>query len=122
MYAAVAMLSNRRPADAGDPSVRSPYGGRSAETLAGEEPYLGVPLADAYVRGLKSVRVASVVKHFALNNQETNRFGGTSSDASSYGVEVDVTVTTISANVAVAASSALTAIDTDDDESTGMGL
>lgn len=61
--------------------VRSPYGGRSAETLAGEEPFLGAPLTAAYVRGLKAARVASVVKHFALNNQETGRMGGMSSDA-----------------------------------------
>lgn len=56
--------------------VRSPYGGRSPETLAGEEPHLGGPMVDAYVRGLRSVGVAAVMKHFSANSQETGRWGG----------------------------------------------
>jgi beta-glucosidase len=32
--------------------VRSPYGGRSPETLVGEEPFLGAPLVAAYVSGV----------------------------------------------------------------------
>jgi beta-glucosidase len=47
--------------------------GRNAEYLSGEEPSLGAVLAAAYVRGAQSQRVAAVVKHFALNSQETLR-------------------------------------------------
>ncbi len=61
--------------------VRTPYGGRSAESLAGEEPYLGAALVAAYVSGVRSVGVAAVVKHFSLNNQETGRMGAISSNA-----------------------------------------
>jgi beta-glucosidase len=51
---------------------RSPYWGRSYETL-GEDPYLTASLAVAIVRGIQSNRVVAVVKHFAAYNQETNR-------------------------------------------------
>jgi len=56
--------------------VRSPYGGRSPETLVGEEPFLGAPLVAAYVSGLRSVGVGTVMKHFSANNQETGRWAG----------------------------------------------
>jgi beta-glucosidase len=51
---------------------RSPYWGRSYETL-GEDPYLTASLAVPLVRGIQSNRVASVVKHFAVYNQESHR-------------------------------------------------
>lgn len=51
---------------------RSPYWGRSYETL-GEDPYLTASLAVAIVRGIQSNRVVAVVKHFAAYNQETYR-------------------------------------------------
>jgi len=51
---------------------RSPYWGRSYETL-GEDPYLTAALGVAIVRGIQSNRVVAVVKHFAAYNQETNR-------------------------------------------------
>jgi beta-glucosidase len=51
---------------------RSPYWGRSYETL-GEDPYLTAALGVAVVRGIQSNRVVAVVKHFAAYNQETNR-------------------------------------------------
>ena len=48
-------------------------GGRNAEYLSGEEPTLGVDLTKAYIRGVQAEGVMAVVKHFALNNQETSR-------------------------------------------------
>jgi beta-glucosidase len=51
---------------------RSPYWGRSYETL-GEDPYLTASLAVPLVRGIQADRVVSVVKHFAVYNQETHR-------------------------------------------------
>jgi beta-glucosidase len=51
---------------------RSPYWGRSYETL-GEDPYLTASLAVAIVRGIQTNRVVAVVKHFAAYNQETYR-------------------------------------------------
>ena len=47
--------------------------GRNAEYLSGEEPRLGEVLVAAYVQGVQSEKVAAVVKHYALNNQETHR-------------------------------------------------
>ena len=47
--------------------------GRNAEYISGEDPHLGAPLADAYVRGVQSMGVAATVKHFVLNSQETHR-------------------------------------------------
>ena len=58
------------------PSVnvhRVPRGGRNAEYLAGEDADLGAELVRAYVTGVKSSGVGTTVKHFALNQQETNR-------------------------------------------------
>jgi len=58
------------------PSVnvhRVAAGGRNAEYLSGESPSLGVPMTGAYVRGVQGDGVMAVVKHFALNSQETNR-------------------------------------------------
>ena len=58
------------------PSVnvhRVPRGGRNAEYLAGEDADLGAALVRAYVTGVRSSGVGTTVKHFALNQQETNR-------------------------------------------------
>lgn len=54
--------------------LRSPRWGRAAETY-GEDPYLTARLGTAVVRGLQSQHVIAMPKHFAANNQETNRFG-----------------------------------------------
>lgn len=53
---------------------RTPYGGRNAEYLSGEDPVLGVYLAKAFVKGMQEgAGVAAAVKHFAFNDQETKR-------------------------------------------------
>jgi beta-glucosidase len=51
---------------------RVPQGGRNFESY-GEDPYLASRMAVAYIRGVQRERVAASVKHFALNNQETER-------------------------------------------------
>jgi beta-glucosidase len=54
--------------------IRTPYWGREAETF-GEDPYLSGQIAAAEVAGMESQHVIATVKHFAGNNQETDRFG-----------------------------------------------
>ena len=51
---------------------RLPVGGRSYEYLS-EDPALAAALAVGYVSGMQSAGTAACIKHFALNNQETNR-------------------------------------------------
>jgi len=53
--------------------VRVARGGRSSESLIGEDPLLGAVHAAAYIRGFQSQGVATVAKHWILNTQETNR-------------------------------------------------
>jgi len=52
---------------------RTPYGGRNFEYLSGEDPYLGSRLAAAYVKAVQAQGVMAVAKHFAFNEQETER-------------------------------------------------
>lgn len=52
--------------------TRIPTGGRTFEYLS-EDPFLNSRLTVGYIKGVQDRGVAACVKHFALNNQETNR-------------------------------------------------
>lgn len=61
----------------GTPNVnlhRDPRNGRLFEGYS-EDPYIVSRLAPSFVRGVQSAGVAANVKHFAANNQETDRMG-----------------------------------------------
>lgn len=51
---------------------RTPLNGRNFEYM-GEDPYLTSRMCVPYIKGVQENGVASCVKHFCLNNQETNR-------------------------------------------------
>jgi beta-glucosidase len=51
---------------------RTPLGGRNSEYMS-EDPFLAARLAVAYIQGLQSSGAAACIKHFACNNQETDR-------------------------------------------------
>ena len=53
---------------------RSPLNGRNFEYM-GEDPYLASKMVVPYIKGVQQNGVAACVKHFALNNQETDRNG-----------------------------------------------
>lgn len=52
--------------------TRDPWAGRNFEYL-GEDPLLAGVLAGEHIRGVQSNHIASTVKHFAFNSQETGR-------------------------------------------------
>ncbi len=51
---------------------RQPFGGRNFESF-GEDPYLAGRMAVSYVKGVQSEKVVATTKHYACNNQETER-------------------------------------------------
>lgn len=51
---------------------RVPHGGRNFESY-GEDPFLASRMAVSYVQGVQSEGVVATTKHFAVNNQETER-------------------------------------------------
>ncbi len=51
---------------------RVPQGGRNFESY-GEDPFLAARLAVGFIEGVQSTGVVATVKHFAVNNQETER-------------------------------------------------
>jgi beta-glucosidase len=52
--------------------VRTPLGGRNFEYL-GEDPELAARMAVGFIQGVQNQNVMATVKHFAVNNQETER-------------------------------------------------
>ncbi|MCU6496979.1 glycoside hydrolase family 3 C-terminal domain-containing protein [Rugamonas sp. A1-17] len=52
--------------------MREPRNGRNFE-YAGEDPLLAGKIVGAQIKGIQSNRIVSTLKHFALNDQETNR-------------------------------------------------
>ncbi len=57
--------------------IRSPLAGRNFETF-GEDPILTSRIGIGYVQGMQSVGVSATPKHFVANEQETERFRGSS--------------------------------------------
>lgn len=51
---------------------RTPQGGRNGESFS-EDPFLTAEMTVAYIDGIQSQGVSACVKHFAFNNQETQR-------------------------------------------------
>ena len=52
---------------------RTPLNGRNFEYM-GEDPYLASRMVVPYIQGMQSKGVSACVKHYALNNDEENRF------------------------------------------------
>jgi beta-glucosidase len=57
--------------------IRLPYGGRSAEYYS-EDPFLAGQVAASEILGIQAQHVVATAKHYAANNQETERSGGNS--------------------------------------------
>jgi beta-glucosidase len=57
--------------------MREPRNGRNFE-YGGEDPLLGGTMVGEQVRGIQSNNIISTIKHYAFNDQETERSGGNS--------------------------------------------
>src|SRR5204862_1125344 len=57
--------------------AREPRNGRNFE-YAGEDPLLAGAIAGAAIAGVQSNRIVSTIKHYAANDQETDRGAGNS--------------------------------------------
>lgn len=57
--------------------IRHPLAGRNFECLS-EDPYLSGRIGTAYIKGIQSRNTGTCLKHFACNNQETERGRGSS--------------------------------------------
>jgi beta-glucosidase len=57
--------------------MREPRNGRNFE-YAGEDPLLAGTMVGAQIAGIQSNDIISTVKHYAINDQETDRFAGNS--------------------------------------------
>jgi len=53
--------------------ARVPLNGRNFEYLSGEDPFLGQELVRGAIEGIQSNKILANAKHFAMNQQETNR-------------------------------------------------
>lgn len=51
---------------------RTPLGGRNFESMS-EDPFLAGRIATGYINGVQSRNAMATIKHFAVNNQETDR-------------------------------------------------
>lgn len=52
---------------------RTPFNGRAAEYMSGEDPFLGAVLAPAVTNGIQVQGIQAAAKHFLMNEQEANR-------------------------------------------------
>ncbi|WP_447554388.1 glycoside hydrolase family 3 protein [Vreelandella sp. EE22] len=52
---------------------RTPFGGRNAEFISGEDPFLGSVMGPAIVNGIQAQGIQASGKHYLANEQEANR-------------------------------------------------